>query len=91
MTFDSIFWLVLIFGAIFVYLNKRFKFFSKKKKETITKKEKLVSKKSIDDNYNIERRITQNKVDSILEKINKKGLDSLTKKEKKILEKYSNK
>ncbi|MBC8033057.1 MAG: rhomboid family intramembrane serine protease [Chitinophagaceae bacterium] len=44
---------------------------------------------TVEDRANIERKITEAQVDEILEKINKKGISSLTKKEKEALEKYS--
>lgn len=44
---------------------------------------------SIDHKYNLERANQQQEVDRILEKINKKGIKSLNKKEKQILDEYS--
>lgn len=45
---------------------------------------------TLEDRANIQRKITEAQVDEILEKINKKGISSLSKKEKEILNKYSN-
>jgi hypothetical protein len=44
---------------------------------------------SIEDRYNAEKADVQRKVDMILEKIHRKGMGSLSKKEKEILEEYS--
>lgn len=44
---------------------------------------------NIDHKYNEERVKKQNEIDSILDKINKKGIDSLNKKEKNKLDEYS--
>jgi hypothetical protein len=44
---------------------------------------------SVDHKYNAERAIRQNEVDRILDKIHKRGMSSLTKKEKEMLKKYS--
>jgi len=46
---------------------------------------------TVDDRYNIQKKNTQEEVDRILEKISKKGMKSLTKKEKDILNAYSKK
>ncbi|MEP7107216.1 MAG: rhomboid family intramembrane serine protease [Ferruginibacter sp.] len=46
---------------------------------------------SLDHKYNAEQRNRQREVDRLLDKINKKGLDSLSKKEKQILKQYSQK
>jgi membrane associated rhomboid family serine protease len=45
---------------------------------------------SQDDRYNLTKAQNQKKMDHLLDKINKKGLDSLSKKEKDFLEKYNN-
>jgi membrane associated rhomboid family serine protease len=42
-----------------------------------------------DDRYNLEKRNTQQEVDRILDKINKNGIKSLSKKERGVLEEYS--
>lgn len=44
---------------------------------------------SIDHKYNSEKRNTQNEIDRILDKINQKGIQSLSKKERAILKRYS--
>lgn len=44
---------------------------------------------TVDDRYNIERHTRQQEIDRILEKIHKKGMSSLTKKEKDMLNEYS--
>jgi len=46
---------------------------------------------SVDHKYNVEKSIQQTEVDKILDKINKKGMGSLTKKEKDMLKEYSQK
>ena len=46
---------------------------------------------SIEHRYNAEKADVQRKVDMILEKIHRKGMESLSKKEKEILEEYSRK
>ncbi len=44
---------------------------------------------SIDHKYNAEKKARQQEIDTILEKIHRKGINSLTKKEKEILDEYS--
>lgn len=44
---------------------------------------------SIDHKYNAEKNIQQNEIDRILDKINTKGLNSLSKREKRLLNEYS--
>ena len=44
---------------------------------------------TIDQKYNLEKKQEQLDIDKILEKIHKKGMKSLTKKEKEQLEKYA--
>lgn len=44
---------------------------------------------TVDDRYNIEQRSRQEEVDRILEKIHKKGINSLTREEKRTLEAFS--
>jgi Rhomboid family len=46
---------------------------------------------TVDDRYNAKEKNTQQEVDRILEKIHHKGMNSLTRKEKDILEAYSKK
>jgi membrane associated rhomboid family serine protease len=44
---------------------------------------------TVDDTYNINKKTSQLEIDQILEKINSKGIKSLSKKEKEILDQYS--
>jgi len=46
---------------------------------------------TVDDRYNVHKRNTQQEVDRILDKISKKGLNSLSRKEREVLEDYSRK
>lgn len=46
---------------------------------------------TIDDKYNAERADKQKEIDRILDKISSKGLESLSKKEKQLLEEFSKK
>lgn len=46
---------------------------------------------TVDDRYNVQKKNTQMEVDRILEKIHKKGMNSLSRKEKEILNEYSKK
>jgi membrane associated rhomboid family serine protease len=46
---------------------------------------------TVDDHYNMRKINTQQEVDRILDKISKKGLNSLSKKEREVLEDYSRK
>lgn len=43
-----------------------------------------------DDEFNARRQEKQESIDRILEKIHKKGVNSLTKREKELLDEYSN-
>jgi len=45
---------------------------------------------TIDDEFNARRKAKQDKIDRILEKINDKGVESLTTQEKALLDEYSN-
>lgn len=45
---------------------------------------------TIDDEFNARRKAKQDKIDRILEKINNKGIDSLTAEEKALLDEYAN-
>ncbi|WP_046755732.1 DUF6576 domain-containing protein [Kordia jejudonensis] len=45
---------------------------------------------TIDDEFNAKKKAKQQQIDRILEKINAKGVDSLTKQEKSLLDEYSN-
>lgn len=44
---------------------------------------------NLEDRYNLDKRSKQKEIDDILEKIHKKGINSLTRKEKMMLEEYS--
>ena len=44
---------------------------------------------TIDDKYNAKKKAKQKEIDRILEKINSKGVESLTKQEKALLDEYS--
>lgn len=70
-------------GLIVFFVSKP-KFFSKgfSKKKTY---------QTIDDKFNEERREAEISIDQILDKIHKKGLHSLSKKEKEILTRHSEK
>lgn len=45
---------------------------------------------TVEDHYNISKHTSQQEIDRILEKINERGMKSLTKREKELLERYSN-
>jgi len=45
----------------------------------------------IDHKYNEERALKQKEIDRILDKINRRGINSLTKKEKELLDSFSRK
>jgi len=46
---------------------------------------------TVDDRYNLQKKNTQQEVDRILDKISKRGLNSLSRKEREVLEDYSRK
>ncbi len=48
------------------------------------------SYQTIDDEFNAKRKAKQDRIDRILEKINDKGVESLTTQEKALLDEYSN-
>jgi hypothetical protein len=58
----------------------------KKKSNKVVKRRRLIS----DDDFNAIKRERENKMNSILEKISKKGYDSLSQHEKNFLNNYSN-
>lgn len=45
---------------------------------------------TIDDEFNAKKKAKQERIDRILEKINAKGVESLTKQEKALLDEFSN-
>ncbi len=47
------------------------------------------TKRKVEDQYNLQKRQTEKEIDNILDKINKFGIGSLTKKEKELLDFYS--
>ena len=52
---------------------------------------KTSHKLTIDQKYNLEKKNQQETIDKILEKIHRKGINSLTREEKQKLEEYSKK
>lgn len=67
--------------SFFSFLYKKLlQYFSKQKQQHLY---------TIEDKYHIEKEYTQNEINSILDKISKKGIESLNKKEKEILDAYS--
>ncbi len=89
-----------LFGYVFVAQMKKWKdlssgfntlFFRLKKLFSRKSKIKVVHKRSVsDEEYNLKRKIRQEEIDEILDKISSSGYESLTKKEKEILFKASN-
>ncbi len=64
--------------------------FRKKAKMKVVYSQEKVRKMS-DEDYNINQKVTQEEIDSILDKISASGYSSLTKREKDILNQYSDK
>lgn len=85
-------WMIKNGNAMKWFSFKMPKFFTyKKPRKSYTNKD-YVNKRSVsDDEYNRERAKKQKEIDLILDKISKSGYDSLTKKEKELLFKSSNK
>ena len=75
-------WILLFILVIFVFVC----FITKRNKRTESKRYI-----SIDDKFNSSKVETQNKIDVLLDKVSKYGYESLTKKEKDFLNKYSKK
>ena len=72
--------------AIFIYIK-----FFKPKSDTGGLTQKSGSGyQTIDDKFNAKRKEKQERIDRILEKINEKGVASLTPQEKALLDEYSN-
>jgi hypothetical protein len=46
---------------------------------------------TVDDRYNLQKKNSQQEVDRILDKINQRGINSLSKKEREALEDYARK
>jgi cbb3-type cytochrome oxidase subunit 3 len=80
----GIIFLFLFIIAIFVFTIRK-----KKKDRTVWRQNGSVM--TIDDRYNESKVETQKEVDRLLDKIHKSGYDSLSKKEKQLLDKYSQK
>jgi membrane associated rhomboid family serine protease len=76
-TVPSVFFIYMIITRPHILLIDNY--FFKKHSDAIT----------VDHKYNIEKVNRQKEVDRILEKIHKRGIDSLTKKEKQMLDEYS--
>lgn len=72
--------------GIFIYI----KFFKSNTESTGISKRSAQKYQTIDDEFNAKRKAKQERIDRILEKINEKGVDSLTAKEKALLDEYSN-
>ncbi|KAB8155199.1 hypothetical protein EZY14_004750 [Kordia sp. TARA_039_SRF] len=72
--------------GIFIYI----KFFKSNTESTGIPKRSAQKYQTIDDEFNAKRKAKQERIDRILEKINEKGVDSLTSKEKALLDEYSN-
>jgi hypothetical protein len=72
--------------VIFIYIV----FFKSKKGDTILPKSSKQKYQTIDDEFNAKRKEKQQRIDRILEKINEKGVASLTPQEKVLLDEYSN-
>ena len=89
-----------LFGYVFVAQMKKgkdlssgFNSFIFRLKQLFQRKSKIkvVHKRSVsDEEYNLKRKIRQEEIDEILDKISSSGYESLTKKEKEILFKASN-
>ena len=76
---------VIAFIVIVVYFISR-----SKKGTTSFSSSSTASYQTIDDEFNAKRKAKQDKIDRILEKINDKGVKSLTTQEKALLDEYSN-
>ncbi|WP_146169758.1 DUF6576 domain-containing protein [Kordia periserrulae] len=72
--------------GIFIYI----KFFKSNTESAGISRRSTQKYQTIDDEFNAKRKAKQERVDRILEKINEKGVDSLTAKEKALLDEYSN-
>ncbi|WP_298518434.1 DUF6576 domain-containing protein [uncultured Kordia sp.] len=72
--------------AIFIYI----KFFKPKSDGGGFTEKSGQRYQTIDDKYNAQRKEKQQRIDRILEKINEKGVASLTPQEKALLDEYSN-
>ena len=72
--------------AIFIYI----KFFKPKSGTGGFTENSGQGYQTIDDKFNAKRKEKQQRIDRILEKINEKGVASLTPQEKALLDEYSN-
>lgn len=72
--------------AVFLYLIFR----KKTGSDSLFSGTSSKSYQTIDDEYNAKKKAKQQQIDRILEKINAKGVESLTKQEKALLDEYSN-
>jgi len=86
------------FGFLYIYLfrkgtdisnwgilNKGFSFKHKRKPKMKVHKNTKAQKPVSDEEYNRQKKIRQQKIDAILDKVSQKGYDSLTKEEKELL------
>jgi hypothetical protein len=81
---------ILIIAGVAVYLTMRRKekgssFFANQEVSLQLKD----TKRKVEDQYNFQKRQKEKEIDTILDKINKLGIDSLTKKERELLDIYS--
>lgn len=66
-------------------------FIRRNRKKSYTWNDSSNNVMTLDDRYNASRVETQKEIDRLLEKIHKKGYNSLSKKEKELLNEYSQK
>lgn len=76
--------LFVVLGGIYLYRRKRSK---PSIKDLLEKKD--APKLTIDEKYNLERSEKEQRLDKLLEKINRKGMESLSEREKAQLEELS--
>ena len=81
----GIFLLFVFIIVIFVYIRRQ------RKKERYTWNDSSNNVMTLDDRYNASKVETQKEIDRLLEKIHKKGYNSLSNKEKELLNEYSQK
>lgn len=78
--------IIVILAFVLIYVAKHFLRKSGQRDESIFR-----ATDNIDDTYNAEKVLQQKKIDEILDKVSKKGVESLSEQEKIILDNYSKK
>lgn len=83
-TFPSVLGILLIIAVVVFFIRK-----TRKKSKPLLPKDKQFNPYTADDRYNISKKENEQELNALLEKISKRGMDSLSNKEKNRLKELS--